>query len=212
MRAVMMARGCFVCYCSVLVWSCAADMCSKGCSLTSKNISYTCKDISTVRGYTFPVPDGVPGECLRTCEHGWYHKNDTFLVDSKEPYVGNLSEPIVEVTPQNLTTYTCLDEPYWKMDCQCSGKANFVASYIAVQSPKNMGVMATDESARSNNARSDLLWLLTMPTPFLMALLLVYCKKKGCVSKGFRQVKNGLCAEKGMTLNFTYTSGEKVCK
>ncbi|XP_053480308.1 uncharacterized protein LOC128607459 [Ictalurus furcatus] len=204
----MIARVSFLCYFSVLVWSCAADMCSKGCSLTSKNISYTCKNIRTVRGYTFSVPDDVPDECLRTCEHGWYHKNGTFLVDSKEPHVGNLSEPIVEVTPQNLTTYTCLDEPYWKMDCQCSGKANFVASYIAVQSPKNVGVIANDDEARSHNASYHLLWLLTIPV-FLMALLLCCCKNKGRVSKGFRRVKSGLCAEKGMTPRSTFTCGEK---
>ncbi|XP_053088441.1 uncharacterized protein LOC117599236 [Pangasianodon hypophthalmus] len=174
-----MARVSLLCYLGALVWSCAADLCLNSCSLTSKNISYTCKNISTGTGYTFRVPQSVPTECLKRCEHGWYHKNNTFLADSKEPHVGNLPEPIVEVTLWSLTTYTCLDGPYWKMDCQCSRSANFVASYVADKSFKDLSVKNDEAETCSYNATFHFLWLLSIPVFMMVALLVWYCKRKG---------------------------------
>ncbi|GAA6078352.1 uncharacterized protein LOC117599236 isoform X1 [Tachysurus ichikawai] len=97
---------------------------TKCCSLTSQNISYVCEAINTVTGYSLSVPGSVPSECLKECEHGWYNKNNTLMVDSKEPRE--------EAIPRNLTTTTCLDEAYWRMDCHCSGKANFEVSYRGI--------------------------------------------------------------------------------
>ncbi|XP_058272507.1 uncharacterized protein LOC131369601 isoform X2 [Hemibagrus wyckioides] len=143
------------------------------CSQTSENISYTCENISTVSGFRLSVPESLPPKCLEECEHGWYTKNNTFLVDSKET-CGNLSELIVKVTPWNVTTHTCLDGAYWKMDCPCSGKNNLVVSYEAVESPKPVGKDV--EEGSYNGKLLHLLWLLLCIPVF--AVLIWNCKEK----------------------------------
>ncbi|KAL1259382.1 hypothetical protein QQF64_009959 [Cirrhinus molitorella] len=74
-----------------------------------------CENLATSKGFTYLVPqDKFPDLRDGDCEHGWYHVNETFIVDATQP--GENLGFVVAVTPENLTVSTCANLQ-WQLKC-----------------------------------------------------------------------------------------------
>lgn len=74
-----------------------------------------CENTVTAKGFTYKVPqDKILDLRDPDCEHGWYHLNKTFIVDSTQP--GENLGFVVAVTHENLTVGTCINLQ-WQLHC-----------------------------------------------------------------------------------------------
>ncbi|XP_051574751.1 uncharacterized protein LOC127452911 [Myxocyprinus asiaticus] len=111
---------------------------------TKKEIP-SCKSIltSTDKEYTYQVLPSFYAYLNMDCEHGWYHQNGTFIVDSTVHGSGEKLGCVVHMTPQNLTVSTCMNLQ-WQIHCE-QIQYNCTVNYIVLQQETSVNVPPEDK-------------------------------------------------------------------